>query len=171
MNSNYLGVLKNLETIPNLQKIENEDGSLVFLGSQHQDTKNFPLGTVLLFLERDIFQATRRAELPELDVQFGIMKNGAHDEIRVQVKRLDGLHVNQGSELTPVLSIDSLQSSFGMKAKTDHFQKVVTTALAKLTEILWRYNRFKVSSDHKSFEFRFIYRVLLSDEICRIAQA
>lgn len=171
MNVNELSILRNLDSIANLQKIENEDGSLVFLGNQYQDTKNFPLNTVLLFLERDIFQAARKAELPDLDIQFGIMKNGSNDEIRVQVKRLDGLHAGQSSELTPMIAVDTLQSSFGMKTKTEQFQKVVSTTLNKITEILWRYNRFKVSSDYKAFEFRFIYRVLLSDEISRIVQA
>lgn len=171
MNLKQIDLSKNLEKmIPNLQKVENEDGSVVYLGNQFQDTKQFPLSTILLFLERDIFQANRRTELPQVDVQFGIMKNGNHDEIRIQVRNIEGLHSHQESELAPVLSIESHQSTFLLKAKTDYAQQLVTSALAKLTEILWRYNRFKFSANQKFFETRFVYRVLLSDEICRIAQ-
>ena len=118
------------------------DGKFSVIGSSYKDTSLISLSNLYLFIERDIFLAIKKGELPKLDAKVLTYKRGSKSFLKVRIKNVSGKILNQK------FIKGKFQAGKPFKLDQDFFKSNYFEAYTdlgryikfKIAQILWRYN-------------------------------
>ena len=144
-----------VDIFKNTKRVLNERSKFVsYEGLNYSITKDMSLKELLLFIDRDIYLAVENSELPCLKRKFQVSKMQGQGCIlatisEVQTDNFYNIKLHS-------LSHSGLASTFCDKGTFR--RKLCDYIKQKIEQILWSYNRTKISSD-ASNKLRFKYRV------------